>query len=128
MSYAMSGNEISEVVDGYLEAMAWANVVHEDGGDSSLSVEDLPPAVVAELTQDVREFLDEHTERLIQGAVRRGRYSFARAGHDYALTRNGHGAGFWDSGLGMIGDALTAISRPYGERTIYVSVDGGVSL
>jgi hypothetical protein len=36
------------------------------------------------------------------------------AGHDFALTRNGHGAGFWDRGLGDAGDRLTNASKPYG--------------
>ena len=33
----------------------------------------------------------------------------------------GHGAGFWDRGLGEVGDKLTALCRPYGEA--YVSFD-----
>ena len=32
---------------------------------------------------------------------------WSQAGHDYWLTRNGHGAGFWDLGHGAIGDKLT---------------------
>ena len=45
------------------------------------------------------------------------------AGHDFALTRNGHGTGFWDRGLGDIGDRLTTNSKPYGESMAYVMAD-----
>ena len=45
-------------------------------------------------------------------------------GHDFWLTRNGHGAGFWDRGLGELGDILTERCKPYGECNLYVD-DGG---
>jgi hypothetical protein len=32
-------------------------------------------------------------------------------GHDFYLTREGHGAGFWDRGLGELGDYLTKIAK-----------------
>ena len=36
-------------------------------------------------------------------------------GHDFWLTRNGHGTGFWDRGLGDVGDRLSEIARRFGE-------------
>ena len=45
------------------------------------------------------------------------------AGHDFALTRNGHGAGFWDRGLGAIGDMLTSECKPYGSHNVTLEVD-----
>ena len=35
---------------------------------------------------------------------------------DFWLTRNGHGAGFWDRGIGELGDKLTELSESYGEQ------------
>lgn len=46
--------------------------------------------------------------------------------HDFWLTRNGHGAGFWDRGLGTVGDILTSMCRPYGEYTLYLGDDGKI--
>lgn len=43
-----------------------------------------------------------------------------QAGHDFWLTRNGHGAGFWDRGLGRIGDKLTAIAKSFGAVDLFV--------
>ncbi len=45
--------------------------------------------------------------------------------HDFWLTRNGHGAGFWDRGYpDEIGDALSAISKEFGEKFLYLGDDG----
>ena len=45
------------------------------------------------------------------------------AGHDFALTRNGHGANFWNRGPGTIGDMLTEECKPYGEHGVIIEVD-----
>ena len=45
------------------------------------------------------------------------------AGHDFALTRNGHGTGFWDRGLGAIGDMLSNECKPYGAHSVILEVD-----
>ena len=40
----------------------------------------------------------------------------SRNGHDFWLTRNGHGAGFWDRGYpDEVGDALTEAAHAFGE-------------
>lgn len=52
--------------------------------------------------------------------------AMARAGHDFWLTRNGHGAGFWDRGLGELGERLTAVAKPYSSAYVYVGGDGKV--
>jgi hypothetical protein len=47
-----------------------------------------------------------------------------QAGHDFWLTRNGHGAGFWDRGLGEVGRRLTDACKPYGSAYLYVGDNG----
>lgn len=37
----------------------------------------------------------------------------AQAGHDFWLTSQGHGAGFWDGGWPKYGDMLTKLSKCY---------------
>lgn len=47
------------------------------------------------------------------------------AAHDWVLTRNGHGAGFWDGDWAApFGDLLTAICKAQGEIQGYVGDDG----
>jgi len=50
-------------------------------------------------------------------------WSDEQLGHDFWLTRNGHGAGFWDRGLAE-GDALTAAAKTFGNVDLYVGDDG----
>jgi hypothetical protein len=44
--------------------------------------------------------------------------------HDFWLTRNHHGAGFWDGDYGKYGDKLTAIAQTFSEVDLYVGDDG----
>lgn len=44
-------------------------------------------------------------------------------GHDFWLTRNHHGSGFLDRGLGQVGDILTAAAKSFGEVNLYVDDD-----
>ena len=45
-----------------------------------------------------------------------------QAGHDFWLTRNGHGAGFWDGDWPEpYADMLTKGSKSYGEIDVYLS-------
>lgn len=49
----------------------------------------------------------------------------AQAGHDFWLTRNGHGAGFWDGDWSEpYGDILTRGAKCYGEFDTYLGDDG----
>lgn len=49
----------------------------------------------------------------------------AAAGHDFWLTRNGHGAGFWDGCWPkQAGEQLSALARTFGEVSIYRADDG----
>lgn len=51
-----------------------------------------------------------------------------QCGHDFILTRNGHGAGFWDRGLGERGQRLTDSAEPYGEASLHLGDDGSLYL
>lgn len=46
--------------------------------------------------------------------------------HDFILTRNGHGTGFWDSGRWVKpwGDRLTELAKTFGEIFCEVGDDG----
>ena len=52
------------------------------------------------------------------------------AGHDFWLTRNGHGAGFWDrNGIDDdLGNRLTDSCKDFGECWIYVNDDQTLSI
>lgn len=48
-----------------------------------------------------------------------GDYDLEQAGRDLWFTRNGHGVGYWDRGLGEIGDRLSGAARAYGETDLW---------
>jgi hypothetical protein len=49
----------------------------------------------------------------------------ARAGHDFWLTREGHGAGFWDGDYPEPqATRLTKASKAYGGFDLYIGDDG----
>jgi hypothetical protein len=65
---------------------------------------------VEKLRSDCDKFFSENF-MLIKEAVKSEDYTYASAGRDYWLTRNGHGAGYWDRDLGEVGDQLTKASE-----------------
>ena len=51
----------------------------------------------------------------------------ASAGHDFWLTRNGHGAGFWDGDWREpYGIALDKLAKSFGEVSLYLGDDGRI--
>lgn len=59
-------------------------------------------------------------------------YTWAQAGQDFWLNRNGHGAGFWDRELGSyygydIAEKLSAAAELAGPRDLYVGDDGYIA-
>ena len=127
---------------GYIDAMLWANsgVYRErwcgtgfpgcsgwewdrdDAHDDAMAFA-LPDHIRAELTAQADGFMEAHAALLAETIDEAERYSWDDAGHDFALTRNGHGAGFWDRGLGDAGDELTDLAEAEGELNVSVSID-----
>jgi hypothetical protein len=88
--------------------------------DENYSIDDFAPEALESLLEDCADFVEAHADLI------RGREGLA--GHDFWLTRNGHGAGFWDGGWPESGDVLTKASEPYGSVDLYVGNDGKIRL
>jgi hypothetical protein len=74
------------------------------------------PETLAKIEADCQAFQRDY-EHDISGNVK-------RAGHDFWLTRNHHGAGFWDGDWPEeSGDRLTAASHAFGNVDLYVGDD-----
>ena len=76
------------------------------------------------MKRECAEFQATHATLLSEAY--RDRYDASSAGHDFWLTRNHHGAGFWDRGLGEVGRKLTEAAHVYGDYDLYVGDDGKV--
>lgn len=110
--------------EAYVECALWSSC--DDGGeslDSWYGVDDIAPETLAEMHEQCEDFKEDNAQTL-EDAYSRPGYDEARAGHDFWLTRNGHGAGFWDRGLGDIGERLTKAAKVYGGVDLMVGDDG----
>ncbi len=134
------GYDVVPAVDafclGYAEALLWANtMVVTDEGEHGIEYVDCAydfqspgrwwEGIGIDFT-DAIDFLAANFETManIPADWRHDRFGFWEChGHDFALTRNGHGVGFWDRGYGDIGDILTDACKPYGEHNLYVDAD-----
>lgn len=74
---------------------------------------------MAQATADCEAFQADNAE-MLEGI------EDSQAGHDFWLTRNRHGAGFWDRGLGDVGKALTEAAHAFGATDLYITDDGQV--
>ncbi|HKU17678.1 MAG TPA: hypothetical protein VJP80_00215 [Candidatus Saccharimonadales bacterium] len=109
----------------YMEAALWFST--NEAGDSldGLSTKALAPETRREMIRDCRDFYRNQLI-LLRETIERRDAAWELHGHDFWLTRNRHGAGFWDRGYGSAGEALSAAARVYGGRDLYVGDDGKV--
>lgn len=106
----------------YVECALWSST-DESGEplDALYGADDLAPETLAKMDRELREF-----EQLVKDAGIEYREGDSQLGHDFWLTRNRHGTGFWDRGLGAVGQKMTDLARPFGEVDLYVGDDGKI--
>lgn len=124
---------LQSFADGYIEAMFWANGStyqemgpddwHHVGDVDDYGFVDLPESVQRDLWESMDDFVRANALLIARAVESDETYSWASAGHDFALTRNGHGAGFWDRGLGEIGDELSDLAKAEGSLWLSLSID-----
>lgn len=124
---------MDEFTRAYIACALWSSndESNESGGeplDANYDIDDLAPETLKTIEEDCQNFQNTY-KCLLEEAYRLyfspGGYAPAeQAGHDFWLTRNGHGAGFWDRGLGDVGDKLSEAARLEGSRDLYVADDG----
>lgn len=118
---------IAHAFDGYVECALWSTSVCPTDDpdetpeplDADYESGDIHQDTLDEMLTDVVGFVSEYwgdVSTLHPGSV----------GHDFWLTREGHGAGFWDRGLGVVGDRLTEACKSYGGYDLYIGDDGMV--
>jgi hypothetical protein len=116
---------IDRFIQGYITCALWSSTdeSREDGGDpldDNYSIEDIAPETLAKMEADCNAFVLANLDDLMEYNEER---DAAHAGHDFWFTRNGHGAGFWDRGLGELGERLSKAAKVYGSVHLYVGDD-----
>jgi hypothetical protein len=118
-------DELNDFTRGYIEAVFFTNASCADDGDlEGAGFFELSPAALEAIQEECAEWQGANSE-LLRQACEQPDYDMERAGNDYWYTRNGHGTGFWDRGLGDIGEALSKAAR-YSSRDIYRGDDGAI--
>lgn len=126
---------LEEFQRGYITAALWSSSdTHpQTGNDVNLDAEDWEWGEGQEeaMNAEAKRFFDKY-----QGALERYAEQISYdpskgtpydyAGHDLWLTRNGHGAGFWDRGLDELGKRLASYcgwGTEFGEVNLYLGDD-----
>lgn len=123
---------MDEFTRAYMQAMLWAETdnANDQGGeplDANYDMTDFSAEALRRIHKDCAEFQQKANLDEIQS------YSEVNinemAGHDFWLTRVGHGAGFWDGDWEEEdGKRLTDLSEWFGNVDVYVGDDGKLEL
>jgi len=102
----------------YIEALLWSNSgEHESPLGEDANITQISEELNKIIAFECKAFQDKYGH-LFKGEEH-------RAGHDFALTRNGHGAGFWETDRWQkdVGEQLTQASKEFGESEVYFGDD-----
>lgn len=126
-------SHIRELVTGYVTCALWSST---DGDGTPLDDmlaygrDKLAPSAFQQMQSEVVKFAQANKDRVNEFCERFDNagheMSMSQVGHDLWLTRNRHGAGFWDRGVGKVGDDLTEAAHSLGESDLYVGDDGSI--
>lgn len=139
----ITDEQVEQFVDGFATAHLWANVESVEYGDDGEprtdehgeTIRNEDASVIAEhggglhsfddvsqreIRQVCEDFLTSNAADLLAASEQR---EWSYLGHDFALNAAGHGTGFWDRGLGEVGDRLSEASKVYGDMGGWLDAD-----
>jgi hypothetical protein len=130
--------QIDGFTRGYIEALFWTECNSDNPELEDCSINDLSPEAWETILRDCRDYQELNADDLECYCFE---YSDEYAGHDFWLTRNGHGAGFWDRDTSddLTKEMLDRLSancgwksrnnpRPFPETDLYLGDDGKLYL
>lgn len=116
-----------QFIDAYKVCALWSSTNDEgEPLDGVFSIDDIHPVTSDKMSSDCLNFINANAADLAEYCDKMENVEWSgasRAGHDFWLTRNGHGAGFWDRGLGVLGDRLSKAAAIYKGFYLYVGDD-----
>lgn len=95
-------DQFDDFTKAYIEAALWSSTDNSDdsGGDpldSNYDETNIHEDSLQSIYEDCKKFQHENACLWEDGESDRGEWNMdQRAGHDFWLTRNGYGSGFWD--------------------------------
>ena len=122
-------DQLDEFTLAYIECALWStnDESDESGGDpldENYGPKDIASVTLDTMIADCKRFQKENADDIAAGPDGHNYSATGRAGHDFWLTRNSHGAGFWDGDWPEeVGERLTEASKAFGEINLYVGDD-----
>lgn len=125
--------DLDTIVRAYVECALWSSHDYRpetpdesEPFDAWASADDIAPATMTQMREDCAAMIDAAKD--VDGA---DWWTDEQFGHDFWLTRNGHGAGFWarhhaSTREGKAGDVLSAMAKIYGSVDLYLGDDGRI--
>lgn len=102
---AVNPKTVEIITDAYLECAAWCDNIQ----DAKFTKKARKQAY-----KDCEDFVRLILKHNLEDSIPAW-YDDTYIGYDFWLTRNRHGTGFWDKGLGTLGSELTKLAHTYGE-------------
>lgn len=117
-----SATEFREFLRGYRKAMLWANALTYHNGELVAlrdpdSVKYCPARIRIADARECYAFLTDCGPDIESQDIGTGRHThYEMCGHNFALSRNGHGAGFFDYGYRSATNPETTALHEWGQR------------
>lgn len=122
--------DLDAFVSAYAVCALWSSLDDDcEPLDANHGTADIADSTMARMREDCEDFAKSNAADLALYCERMKSEEWsgeAHAGHDFWLTRNGHGAGFWDRGLDDIGERLSEAAEVYVSVALYVCDDGAI--
>ena len=122
--------QFSKALGAAVEACLWSTIpsIEDDGAQIAENADEYwaSPETLTKVRGTIAYYMKgwflENYESIEKAAEKLGGWEMI--GHDFWLTSQGHGAGFWDRGLGDLGDKLTDTVQGFeGILGLYVESD-----
>jgi len=108
----------------YIEA---AFFTFDENTEKVYGIDDLSHETKNAIIKDCQRFQVENSHLIIDDYLQNNSEPEIQAGHDFWLTRNHHGAGFWDGEWSKnVGELLTQNAHKYGEFNLYIGIDNKI--
>lgn len=119
--------DVDEFTRAYIVCALWT--FDDDAPSGDYEASGRPEIVWTNLSDEtLARMIADCVKFQIENAAALSGYPASDAGHDFWLTRNGHGCGFWENDFGTEEECelLTKASERFGEFSLYFGDDGKI--
>jgi hypothetical protein len=121
---------LDDFLQAYLECAVFCSLNEKNGGqplDKTHSWKDVSNESYVQATRDCKAFLDKASSWIVDKNfkyVTKEHTTVAQAGHDFWMTRDGQGCGFWDGDWREpAATILDNLAKSFNEIELYVGDD-----